>query len=310
MRSLFFAQTTVKISVILLTSSMHCDRILPQTIIFFAVDERGVCYEKSWLTRFSRAARWYLPPEEAEEVVADYTDLLAEDDRPERALERDLGRPRKAAALLAQKKEYVRWLIAFGVMAAAVLPMALSTLDWFYPLSNFFADLINWGGTPVWEIFLLAGGLTALLWFQRQGRREPALPRRLILFLILEALCLGIDWYLGRQVLYGMDPVSRWMFGNPFYTVSLATLVRMIVEGVGFLAGLAALYGLWKARTEDRRWRAVYLLGLTGLALFCAVMSVMQSMNLSGDGSWRDGCFQEWLMITLAGLLGTGVGLC
>ena len=47
-----------------------------------------------YLSRLSRAARWYLPPAEAAEVLEDYREIVA--GRSEEELRRDLGTPRAA----------------------------------------------------------------------------------------------------------------------------------------------------------------------------------------------------------------------
>ena len=49
---------------------------------------------RDYLSRLSRAARWYLPPAEAAEVLEDYREIVA--GRSEEELRRDLGTPRAA----------------------------------------------------------------------------------------------------------------------------------------------------------------------------------------------------------------------
>ena len=67
---------------------------------------------RDYLSRLSRAARWYLPPAEAAEVLEDYREIVA--GRSEEELRRDLGTPRAAMRQLAQPKAYRRWLAALG----------------------------------------------------------------------------------------------------------------------------------------------------------------------------------------------------
>ena len=49
---------------------------------------------RDYLSRLSRAARWYLPPAEAAEVLEDYREIVA--GRSEEELRRGLGTPRAA----------------------------------------------------------------------------------------------------------------------------------------------------------------------------------------------------------------------
>ena len=80
---------------------------------------------RDYFSRLSRAARWYLPPAEAAEVLEDYREIVA--GRSEEELRRDLGTPRAAMRQLAQPKAYRRWLMVFGVLAACLaLPMAMA----------------------------------------------------------------------------------------------------------------------------------------------------------------------------------------
>nr|WP_325204139.1 hypothetical protein [uncultured Oscillibacter sp.] len=83
---------------------------------------------RDYLSRLSRAARWYLPPAEAAEVLEDYREIVA--GRSEEELRRDLGTPRAAIKQLAQPKAYRKWLAVFLILSACVLlPAVDSTLE-------------------------------------------------------------------------------------------------------------------------------------------------------------------------------------
>ncbi|MCI9113213.1 MAG: hypothetical protein HFF96_02975 [Oscillibacter sp.] len=76
---------------------------------------------RDYFSRLSRAARWFLPPAEAAEVLEDYREIVA--GRSEEELRRDLGTPRAAMRQLAQPKAYRRWLAAFaGLTVCLLLP--------------------------------------------------------------------------------------------------------------------------------------------------------------------------------------------
>ena len=59
---------------------------------------------------------------------------------------------------------------------------------------------------------------------------------------------------------------------------------------------------------EDRRWRAMYIWGLTGVVLNSFLWQVFTSMNLT-DGYWQGSYWIRLVFITLAGLIGTGLSL-
>ena len=64
-----------------------------------------------YFSRLSRAARWYLPPSEAAEVLEDYREIVK--GRSGEELRRDLGTPGAAVKQLVQPKAYRRWLAVF-----------------------------------------------------------------------------------------------------------------------------------------------------------------------------------------------------
>ena len=69
--------------------------------------------KKDYMTRLERAARWRLPPREAEDVIADYREMVGDPPRPEEELLQELGKPRDAIRPLTPKWPY-RLEPAFG----------------------------------------------------------------------------------------------------------------------------------------------------------------------------------------------------
>ena len=61
--------------------------------------------KSNYMTRLERWARWMLPRQEAEDVLSDYRDIVAD---PE--LAQDLGKPRAVIWALADRKSYYTWL--------------------------------------------------------------------------------------------------------------------------------------------------------------------------------------------------------
>ena len=250
---------------------------------------------RDYLSRLSRAARWYLPPAEASEVLEDYREIVA--DRSEEELRRDLGTPRAAMRQLAQPKAYRRWLKVLAVLTACVLvPMVMARNDVYWN------TLIR----PVYAIALCLGTGLSLLWFRRNGMREGRLPRAVPVLLALILLGMVLVWFLA-----GIIFTESWTLLHTIMECVIAprSLNRFLALEI-LAMGAVSLYGLVKARLGDRRWRAVYVLGLSGTILTISFYLLLSSMNFDGftPGWWRIYVIQ-YIGITLAGLLGTGLSL-
>ena len=79
---------------------------------------------EQYLKKFSRAVRWRLPPQESEEAIADYRELIFQEERDESKLVEELGEPVQAAHLLTDVKTYRRWLKVFAVLAFGLFLLA------------------------------------------------------------------------------------------------------------------------------------------------------------------------------------------
>lgn len=266
---------------------------------------------RDYLSRLSRAARWYLPPAEAAEVLEDYREIVA--GRSEEELRRDLGTPRAAMRQLAQPKAYRRWLAAFaGLTVCLLLPsgdVVLSELNdiLFTAFGLWFFNGIT---RPPWyaEPLLPLGIVLALVWFQRNGRKEPVLSKWIVPLLLL--LLLGIA---GMSFLAWMILTERWdllnsvlnflCFGNPW-------MVRLLLGLDALAAGIIGMAGLIKARLTDRRWRAVYVLGLTGAAACAFMWKMFSCMTWEYGPGWQTPLVMRYAFIILMGFIGTGVSLC
>ena len=77
--------------------------------------------KKDYMTRLERAVRWRLPPQEAEDVIADYREIVGNPPRSEEELHREVGDPEQAVKLLTSPLNAYRvWLLVFGLMAACL----------------------------------------------------------------------------------------------------------------------------------------------------------------------------------------------
>lgn len=252
--------------------------------------------KETYLKRFTRAVRWRLPKAEADEVLADYGEMLSRCcvDGREIPLE-ELGKPAKAAKLLTERTPYFRWLAAFAGMVICPLLCELLLLRTMFR------------HTPdgvVYALFLL--GLTvSLIWFRpRRGeRRSRSFPRLLVPALAGLLLILAI----AGGILAGLVLQLWWFLPPALYgKAALATLVT-----AGTVAATCSVGGLIQGRLTDRRWCALYLLGLTGLVECMLLLSLLGSLSLDPSPF-------RWQLITvcrlgipgLAGCIGAGVLLC
>ena len=261
--------------------------------------------KQRYLRRFSRAVRWRLPPREAEEAIADYRELIFQEEREESRLVEELGEPVQSAHLLTDVRAYRRWLAVFGVLAFGLFLLA----KWcFTGRSSIYLVYYDPWWYPVW---VLAVGLAlSLYWFRRHGQKNGPLSKRLVLALavVLIAGCgvmYGI-WDVTGAVIYEQVSEHRsglgrqaWMLGN------------MLMYG-GVFCALAALTGLVLAKCYDRRWLALYVLGVTVAAMMGFVTFQLKSMDVSSGATdmLRSYLIARLIPIGAAGLVGTGVALC
>ena len=90
--------------------------------------------KKSYIVRLERWARWMLPRQEAEDVIADYRDIVGSPPRPQEELVQDLGRPRDVVRQLTTRRAYRTWLAVFAVMSVCILVPGISPTLIGYPI--------------------------------------------------------------------------------------------------------------------------------------------------------------------------------
>ncbi len=266
--------------------------------------------KRDYLSRLGRATRWYLPPAEAAEVLEDYRELIEAEPRSEDALLRDVGSPREAARRLAQPKVYRRWLAVFGILSVCLLlPGADAVVSGLsFTLYCLFRVYFLWegiGNTAQFAVVLFPlGTVLAVAWFQRGGEKGETLPRGIVPLLTVPLLGMAWVWFLAWVVLAERFDVIGFLFPRLGRLVS-ATLALCIL-----LEAAVGMFGLVKARLGDRRWRAVYVWGLTGAVLSIFLWSMLTSMTLDFSAGWQIPYILRIVSITAIGFMGTGVSLC
>ena len=250
--------------------------------------------KRTYFDRFSRIVRWRLPEKEAKEVLSDYAELLSQrSDEADATLLQDLGTPAQAAAMLTEPCAYRRWLAVFTSMALCLLiPFILLLRNGFQKEPLVF----------MWIIYS-AGVILSTRFLPRSREPRRAYPKKLLpslLFLLLIVVCSGV--ILGGLVAGIWELIPAGLYG----TISGWTL-RL----TGGIAAATGVYGLFKARMDDRRWCALYLLGLVALIECVLVLSLLTSMDISicAPGWWKP-YVGQWIILGSSGLFVTGVSLC
>lgn len=254
--------------------------------------------KKTYLDRLACLARWKLPPQEAESVIADYEDMVGTPPRPEAELVRDLGTPQRAVQLLTEPKKYCEWLAVFFLLSLC----AVTLCNEFSMYRIFaFCDI-----EPVNSILAAAGAIGALLWFRRYGQKAQRMPRGLCVALaVLMLWCAGMIAFSWLWM-HGVDGFVR-------ATKGLETAIGPIMAGIYRLSAVAAaLAGIWalmKARVADRRWAAVYILALAAGLVSTEPRIVMSTFSdpayLATAAFWR-----RYIAVFLVSLVGAGGALC
>lgn len=260
---------------------------------------------EQYLKKFSRAARWRLPPQESEEAIADYRELVFQAERDESKLVEELGEPVQAAHLLTDVKTYRRWLKMFAVLAFGLFLLA----KWaFMAHSSIHFSFAEQWWYPVWV--MVVGLVLSLYWFRRHGQKNGAISKWLVLALavVLIAGCVvmyGI-WDVTGAVMYEQMSEHRWRLLQQVHLVLTAMMY------VGTFSALAAFAGLVLAKCYDRRWLALYILGVTTAATIGFATFNFKGLNLDYPTAdmLRSYLFARLIPIGAAGLLGTGVALC
>jgi hypothetical protein len=222
--------------------------------------------QQTYLKKFSRAARWYLPWKESSAVTSDYRAMLAERTASGGDLVAELGRPAQAARLLREKGAYARWLAAFALMALCLLMPEVWLLTARFPRP------ISWLAAP-----LVIGLATALLWFRRDLWGKGAIPRGLLpaglALVAILAATLFLLWCLAQNPL--ALPLGH-----------IGPAAGRVLTLAGAAAGILALWGLVQGRMTDPRWAVLYGFGLAVLMVCALAMAELTSMDAEPLPIW------------------------
>ena len=247
---------------------------------------------ETYFRKLSRAVRWRLPWQEADEVLQDYQEIINESTNSSVDIQNRIGNPAATAKQLTNLRQYGSWLAVFGGMTFCLL------------LPELFLLRGRFHQSPALMYILLLSGLAAsIVWFHHGESRKTPLPRRLLpMLLSLVAVTVAVAAILiclSRKVCESI-PFSEY-----------GTIARWALWLTGTIAAALGLFGLVEARLTDRRWRSLYVAGLTVLAECVLVFALITSMSL-------DRAFVNWWVpyvtnlgiVGVIGLIGTGVSLC
>ena len=284
--------------------------------------------KKDYMTRLERAARWRLPREEAEDVIADYRDIVGDEE-----LRRNLGKPRDVIAPLTPQRAYRVWLAVFAALAACALLPALGSLPGMWPVWDFcygrrvFLLSLDPGyflSVGLGTVLPFLGMAGALVWFRwkggaKRGRLSPAVPALLAAAGVWTVAVLASDWFwmrdfVGFSNMWGQMPLYFLgvRIGPPGHTVSRSFHILLgALEWGGFAMALLSVFALVKARTRDRRWAAVYILALTAVLLSADTLALLNNMAMEGAGpDWWVPTLRAWAVYAGVGFVGAGAALC
>lgn len=262
--------------------------------------------KEQYLKKFSRAVRWRLPPQESEEAIADYRELVFQPERDEEKLVEELGTPAQAAHLITDVKTYRRWLAVFAVLAYGLF--LLAKWAWMGGSRFYFSFADQWW-YPVWV--MAVGLVLSLYWFRRHGQKNGAISKWLVLALAVVLVfgvgTMGWNWYV-------LSPEFLDFYSETYPHVIPWQIIlqrELVTEG-GWVCALIALAGLVLAKCYDRRWLALYVLSVTVAALCGFILLHMRRMDMSYaiSSSIQAYLFARLIPIGAVGLIGTGVALC
>lgn len=267
--------------------------------------------KKNYMTRLEGWARWMLPRQEAEDVIADYRDIVSD---PE--LLQGLGKPHSVVKPLVQTRQYRVWLAVFAVMAACILTLGISPTAIGYPF--WMAYFTSWRHYHSALAVALLGAVLALVWFRWQGFKSPkrskAIPILLVALTAWTGALVLVGWLAMRDPAGFSEALGQVpSLIGPDRMVSLsAEILSFFLTYGSVLMALLGTFALVRARTQDRRWAAVYVLALAAMMVCLDALALFAYMGPLEDltGNWYQFELAKYAAIYTVGLVGTGVALC
>ena len=228
--------------------------------------------KQNFFPQFNIALRWFLPPDEAKEVYADYLEMQQQADQNGEIFLVQEDKPWQLARSLQNKQEYRKWLLIFALLLFCPLVPTCYFLDHvIHVFSNYTTPT-----APTKFLFWLSLPL-ALFWAHRCKRQflDCQRPAGLLiicaLFIVGNALAGGLACY---SLYEGTQGNAMWLNG------------RMIFNYMLFLATISALFsllGLVFCRLHSGHWLAIYTLSVTMLFGIMIYMGVLTSMDIVPD---------------------------
>ncbi len=261
--------------------------------------------KEQYLKKFIRAVRWRLTPQESEEAIADYRELVFQPERDESKLVEELGTPAQAAHLLTDVKTYHRWLAVFAVLAFGLFLQA----KWIWTAWYRF----TFNGMRVWwypVLVMIVGLPLSLYWFKKHGQKSGPMSKRLLITLAVVAVVgcriLCRLWQLSGVSVFDQYPGGSYGFERQVHWLNTAMMYA------GVFTAFAGVTGLVLAKCRDRRWLALYILCLTVGAILGFIIFVIHAMDMTFGAPelMRTYVFSHILPVGVVGLVGTGVALC
>lgn len=224
----------------------------------------------TFFAQLNLALHWYLPQPEADEVREDYQDMQRQAAETGEVFPPKEDNPLKIARSLSDRREYRRWLLAFGVMLACPLAVGAYLVNYYFPL-------FDWQNSVFFtRLFFWLGLLAALLWNRHSRRRLPALPRPPRLSAGCAALALFNVISLGLAIFW-----TVWIMITPYYSMWVnGKMMNTYISLVCLTNVLYCLAAVLRGRLENRRWLAMYIIGITLLLGAMLYLDYLQSTVL------------------------------
>lgn len=273
--------------------------------------------KKDYMTQLERAARWRLPRQEAEDVIADYRDIISHPPRSEEELRREVGDPEKVIQMLVSPtRAYRVWLAAFILMAACILTLGFSPTAIGYPF--WFAYFDSWHGNHLGPAAAVLGAVLTLVWFRWQGfkseKHSKAVPILLAVLTVWTGVIIVVFCLVARDPVgfsEALGQVPSWIGPDRMESLSNRILNAFLAYS-GVLMALLGTFALVRARTQDRRWAAVYVLAIAAVLIPLEMLALFTCMDPIFDitTAWYLPYLGQYAAIFAAGMVGAGVALC
>ena len=242
-----------------------------------------------YLEKLSLAARWFLPYEEAVEIIEDYREMIAggEDGKAEERF----GPPVKAVLKVAEPVKRWVWSLFF----AGALVVHFFFIHWARHHTYYNLAALTMAA-------VIVGLLLYLLGVGKLRNPFNGLPKRFIIVLVVFILFIILMFTPSYYLLRFCSNPYPWFYDQRFFNFLSGCLVVFSLVSVG---------GIVLARLIDKRWRAVSILSLTIVVMAMYLLSGFSNMDPRVDlviyviMKYHEGNF-----VAVAGILTAGVSLC